>query len=242
VVGAGGAAAQQFDRLTALANVAVLVQYSATCYAVLRLPVAAGTGAARRIVARRLLPIGGLGVCLFFAWLISNEPDCVTEVAGFVGWTVAGIVLAWFTLKFARRPTPAPVAQKPEAEGKTRIYSSPVAQPYVWSPLEKESLARTQAGGPNPWADAAAVAHAQALARAIREQWRSGACASAADSKDERALLAWIVAQARHVRVSSPLRGVALTSLEELEHLSVAALRELRDRLDDLSRDLRDES
>jgi len=240
VVGAGGAAAQQFDRLTALANVAVLVQYSATCYAVLRLPVDAGTGAARRIITRRLLPLAGLAVCLFFAWLISNEPDCVTEVAGFLGWTVAGVALAAVARRFAKRPAAAPPAAG-EGEGKTRIYAAPAAQPYVWSPLEKESLARTRAGGPNPWADAAAVAHAQALARSIRELWRASSAASASDAK-ERELVAWIVAQARHACAGLPLHGVAPRSVEELEHLPVAALRELRDRLDDLSHDLRDET
>jgi amino acid transporter len=224
LVGTGGAAAERFDRITGLSNVAVLVQCSATCIAVLRLPVQKEMGAVRRFLARRFLPIAGLGVCLLFGWLISTDPDPVGEVAGFLGWTLAGVALAWWTLRFARRE--AASAGASSGEGRTRIYAAPAAQPYVWSPLEKESMKRTRSGGPNPWGEASAAAHAQTLARTLRESWQAASEARPGD------LLAWIAAQMARAEAGSPLKGLAIRSLDELERLPVAALRELRDRLD----------
>jgi basic amino acid/polyamine antiporter, APA family len=235
LAGAGGLAAERFDRITALSNVAVLVQYSATCLAVLRLPAEPGMGAARRLVARRVLPIGGLGVCLLFGWLIATEPDPIGELLGFFGWTVAGVVLAWFTLRLARRAAGRSAAG---GEGRTRIYAAPAAQPYVWSPLERESLKRTRSGGPNPWGDAAAVAHAQMLARSIRERWRATAPdrGGGRGVRDDRELLDWIAAQAKRAAAGSPLDGISIVSPDELERLPAAALRELHDRLGDSPR------
>lgn len=221
VTGAGGAAAERFDRITGLSNVAVLVQYSATCLAVLLLPVPESMGAVRRLFARRLLPIAGLGVCLLFGWLITTDPDPIGELAGFLGWTVAGVALAWWTLRAARRRA---------SVGATRIYAAPAAQPYVWSPLEKESLKRTRSGGPNPWGEAAAAAHAQSLARSLRESWQTASIAGRGE------LLDWIAAQVARAQEGSPLGGIAIRSLDELERLPVAALRELRDRLDSAER------
>lgn len=103
VAGAGERAAAQFDRLTALSNVAVLVQYATTCLAVLLLPGSEVASALRRLVARRVLPLVGLGVCLFLGYLISLEPDPGVQVLGFVGWTVAGLALAAWTRR--RRAT-----------------------------------------------------------------------------------------------------------------------------------------
>jgi len=97
VAGAGGRAAEQFDRLTALSNVAVLVQYATTCLAVLFLPRGEVASALRRLLARRLLPIAGLGVCLLLGYLIALEPNPLMQVAGFAGWTAAGVLLAGWT-------------------------------------------------------------------------------------------------------------------------------------------------
>src|SRR5262249_45127107 len=97
VAGAGGRAAEQFDRLTALSNVAVLVQYAPTGLAVLRLPGGEIRGALRRLLARRVLPIVGLGVCLYLGQLIALEPDPGVQVLGFAGWTAAGLALAAWT-------------------------------------------------------------------------------------------------------------------------------------------------
>lgn len=96
IVGAGGGAARQFDRLTALSNIAVLVQYSATCVAVLALSTSEIASALRRLVVYRLLPLAGLGVCLFLGYLIWLEPNPGEQVLGFVGWTVAGVPLVWW--------------------------------------------------------------------------------------------------------------------------------------------------
>jgi len=97
VAGAGGRAAEQFDRLTALSNVAVLVQYATTCLAVLFLPGSEVASTLCRLLARRLLPIVGLGVCLFLGYLIALEPNPWVQVAGFAGWTAAGVLLAAWT-------------------------------------------------------------------------------------------------------------------------------------------------
>lgn len=102
VAGAGGRAAEQFDRLTALSNVAVLVQYATTCLAVLLLPAAEVAGLLRRFFARRVLPLAGLGVCLFLGYLISLEPNPGAQVLGFAGWTVAGVALATYARRYCK--------------------------------------------------------------------------------------------------------------------------------------------
>ena len=97
VAGAGGRAAEQFDRLTALSNVAVLVQYATTCLAVLLLPGGEVVSALRRRSRGGSPPITGLGVCLFLGYLIALEPNPWMQVAGFAGWTAAGVLLAGWT-------------------------------------------------------------------------------------------------------------------------------------------------
>lgn len=120
--------------------------------------------------------------------------------------------------------TPDPDPAKPATPPKT--YGSTTAQPYVWSPGEKQSIARTREGGPNPWAEAATAAHAEALAKWIVEKWREQL------RRPDRDLPAWLTALAAQAEPNSPLVHAAVTSIDGLAQLDVAALREIKTRLD----------
>jgi len=76
------------------------------------------------------------------------------------------------------------------------------------------------------------------LARSIRE--RFGATASdrggGRGARGDRELLDWITAQAKRAGAGSPLHGISIAALDELERLPAAALRELHDRIGDAPR------
>ncbi len=99
----GGAAA--FERLTALSNIAVLVQYTTTCLAVItlraHLPSADGTGF-RLVGGRFVIPVLGLGACAFLLFLVTQEPSWREQIAVFGAWVVAGVVLSAVTRRATR--------------------------------------------------------------------------------------------------------------------------------------------
>lgn len=90
----GGAAA--FERLTALSNLAVLVQYAATCLAVIKLGAHRPEGGVglRLPGGRYPIPLLGLGTSGFLAFLITQDATWVDQVKVFAAWVAAGVLLA----------------------------------------------------------------------------------------------------------------------------------------------------
>jgi amino acid transporter len=92
-----------FDLLTNLSNVAVLVQYVATCLAVVVLLRDHGP------LVRFVLPALGLAACGVLAWLVGFDPQPWLEVAVFGAWLVVGLALALLARAHARRTSNSPV-------------------------------------------------------------------------------------------------------------------------------------
>ncbi len=98
----GGARA--FERLTNLSNLAVLVQYAATCLAViaLRAHAPATTHGFRLPGGRFTIPLLGLLACallLYFFFLDATWPE---QCAVFLAWVAGGALLALFSARAAR--------------------------------------------------------------------------------------------------------------------------------------------
>jgi amino acid transporter len=97
-----GAAA--FEQLTALSNLAVLVQYAATCLAVLalRAHVPGADGGFRLPGGRWTIPIAGLAASGFLAYLITQDATWEAQVATFLAWVVGGLALSFTASRRAR--------------------------------------------------------------------------------------------------------------------------------------------
>ncbi len=93
----GGAAA--FERLTALSNLAVLVQYASTCLAVIKLRAHRPDGAVGFHLpgGRWPIPLLGLGASAFLGFLITQDATWIEQVVVFLAWVVGGTLLAVLT-------------------------------------------------------------------------------------------------------------------------------------------------
>ena len=97
-----GAAA--FEQLTALSNLAVLVQYAATCLAVitLRAHVPDADGGFRLPGGRWPIPLAGLAASAFLAFLITQDATWQAQVATFAAWVAGGLALSFTASRRAR--------------------------------------------------------------------------------------------------------------------------------------------
>ncbi|MBM4014125.1 MAG: amino acid permease [Planctomycetes bacterium] len=97
-----GAAA--FEQLTALSNLAVLVQYAATCLAVitLRAHVPGADGGFRLPGGRWPIPLAGLAASALLAFLITQDATWQAQVATFAAWVAGGLALSFTASRRAR--------------------------------------------------------------------------------------------------------------------------------------------
>lgn len=88
-------AAAAFETLTGLSNLAVLVQYGATCLAVivLRAHVPGADGGFRLAGGRWLVPLLGLGSSAFLGWLITQDANWAEQIKVFGAWVAGGLLL-----------------------------------------------------------------------------------------------------------------------------------------------------
>lgn len=121
--------AATFERLTALSNLAVLVQYATTCLAVITLAAHRPDGGLgfRLPGGRWPIPLLGLGACAFLGYLITQDQTWLEQVVLFVAWVALGVLLAaWtrreLTTKDGGRgtPTSAPPARASARRGALR--------------------------------------------------------------------------------------------------------------------------
>jgi basic amino acid/polyamine antiporter, APA family len=98
--------AATFERLTALSNLAVLVQYATTCLAVITLSAhRPEDGVGFRLPGGRWpIPLLGLGACAFLAYLIKQDPTWVEQVLLFLAWVALGLLLAALTRRGSSTP------------------------------------------------------------------------------------------------------------------------------------------